>query len=144
MLGSLQEEAVRRGLYRYMGQRYAKLLETVLCRTRQCISLGRMQTEDELRLYLIDLAPSLVRFRDLDLVVKNLLIEARETDLFSLVAQLAPRAAEERQTAFHQPRTKEPTPCSPLICCLQSTLRSHNPWCGRSLWRSRYSRSNAW
>ena len=32
-LSHLQEEAVRRGLYRYMGQRYAELLGTVLCRT---------------------------------------------------------------------------------------------------------------
>ena len=108
-LSLLQDEAVRRGLYRYMGQRYAELLETVLCRTRQCISLGRIKTEDELRHYLIDLAPSLVRFRDLDLVVKDLLIEARQTGLFSLVAQLAPRPAEERQTAFHRSRTKELT-----------------------------------
>ncbi len=86
-MSSLQEEAVRRGLYRYMGQRYAELLEMVLCRTPQCISLGRIKTEDELRHYLIDLAPSLVQFRDLDLVRKDLLIEARQTGLFSLVAQ---------------------------------------------------------
>ena len=90
-LSLLQDEAVRRGLYRYMGECYAKSLETVLCRTRQCISLGRIETEDELRHYLINLAPSLVRFRDLDLVVKDLLIEARQTGLFSLVAHLAPR-----------------------------------------------------
>ena len=78
----------------------------MLCRTRQCISLGRIKTEDELSHYLINLAPSLVRFRDLDLVVKDLLIEARQTGLFSLVSQLAPRPAEERQTAL---RTKELT-----------------------------------
>ena len=64
-LDLLQDEAVRRGLYRSMGECYAKLLSSVLCRTRQCIFLGRIKTEDELSHYLIEVAPSLVRFRTL-------------------------------------------------------------------------------
>ena len=109
-LSLLQDEAVRRGLYRYMGEFYAQALSSVLCRTRQCICLGRIKTEGELSHYISALAPSLVRFRDLDLVVKDLLIEARQMGLFSLVSQLAPPPAEEHQIALHQPRTKELTP----------------------------------
>ncbi len=56
LMSSLQEEAVRRGLYRYMGGS----VEVLLHRTRQCIAFGRIRTEDELRLYLVDLAGSLV------------------------------------------------------------------------------------
>ena len=85
-LSLLQEEAVRRGLYRYMGECYTKLLETMLCRTRQCIALGRIRTDEELRLYLIDLAGSLVRYRDLALAINDLIIHARQTGVYSLLA----------------------------------------------------------
>ena len=88
-LSLLQEEAVRRGLYRYMGECYAKVLETMLCRTRQCIVLGRIRTDEELRLYLIDRAGSLVRYRDLALAINDLLIHARQTGLYSLLASTA-------------------------------------------------------
>ncbi len=105
-LKSLQEEAVRRGLYRYMGQRYAKLLETVLCRTRQCISLGRIKTEDELKHYLIDLAPSLVWFRDLDLVVKDLLIDARQTGCSALSPSWLPGQQKNAKLLFTNPERR--------------------------------------
>ena len=85
----LQEEAVRRGLYRYMGECYAKVLETMLCRTRQCIAFSQIKTDDELRVYLIDLAGSLVRYRDLALAKDDLLIHARQTGLYSLLASTA-------------------------------------------------------
>ncbi len=85
-LSLLQEEAVRHGLYRYMGECYAMVLETMLCRTRQCIAFGRIKTDDELRLYLINLAGSLVRYRDLALARNDLLIHARQTGLYSLLA----------------------------------------------------------
>ena len=49
LLCSLQVEAVRRGLYRYMGQRYAEADEALLKRTRQCIAFGRIRTEDQLK-----------------------------------------------------------------------------------------------
>ena len=66
VLGPLQEEAVRRGLYRYMGERYAQVLGTTLCRTRRCILSGRIETDDALKEYLRLTAETLVRFRDSD------------------------------------------------------------------------------
>ncbi len=103
-LSLLQDEAVRRGLYRYMGERYAKLLDTVLCRTRQCIAFGRIRTEDELRLYLVDLAGSLVRYRDLALAINDLLIHARQTGLYSFLAS----TAAENQPHHGSPHDRDP------------------------------------
>ena len=89
MLGSLQIEAVRRGLYRYMGQRYAEAVEKLLARTRQCIAFGRIRTDDQLKRYLVELAESLVPYSDLDRAVNDLLIHARQTGLYSLLASTA-------------------------------------------------------
>jgi hypothetical protein len=87
-LSLLQEEAVRRGLYRYMGECYAKELEATLCRTRRCIALGRIKTDDELKFYLTDLAATLVRYRDLAPAINDLLIQARQTGVYSLLAHI--------------------------------------------------------
>ena len=87
-LGLLQEEAVRRGLYRYMGECYAKELEATLLRTRRCIVLGRIKTNDELKIYLTDMAATLVRFRGFALVINDLATQARQTGLCSLHAHL--------------------------------------------------------
>lgn len=103
-LSLLQEEAVRRGLYRYMGECYAKELESMLSRTRQCIALGRIRTDDELRLYLIELAGSLVRYRDLALAINDLLIHARQTGVYSLLAS----AAAENQHHHGSPHDRDP------------------------------------
>ena len=100
-LGLLQEEAVRRGLYRYMGERYAQVLGATLCRTRQCILSGRIQTEDALKQYLRRMAETLVRFRDLDLVIIDLLIEARQTGLYSLIALVRARSECALHSALH-------------------------------------------
>ncbi len=56
-----------------MGECYAKEFEATLLRTRQCIVLGWIVTDDELRRYLTDLATTFVRFRDLALVINDLL-----------------------------------------------------------------------
>ncbi len=58
VLSALQVEAVRRGLYRYMGQRYAEAVEALLERTRQCIAFGRIRTEDQLKRYLVEACES--------------------------------------------------------------------------------------
>ncbi len=89
MLGSLQAEAVRRGLYRYMGQRYAEAAKELLARTRQCIAFGRIRTEDHLKRSLVELAASLVAYGDLDIAINDLLIHARQTGLYSLLASTA-------------------------------------------------------
>ncbi len=89
LMSSLQEEAVRRGLYRYMGQRYAEAVEVLLHRTRQCIAFGRIRTENELRLYLVDLAGSLGRYSDRALAINDLPIRARQTGLYSFLASTA-------------------------------------------------------
>ena len=89
MLGSLQVEAVRRGLYRYMGQRYAEAVEELLARTRQCIAFGRIRTDDQLRRYLVELAASLVPYSDLALAINDLLIHARQTGMYLLLASTA-------------------------------------------------------
>ena len=89
VLSALQVEAVRRGLYRYMGQRYAEAVEALLGRTRQCIAFGRIRTEDQLKRYLVELARSLVPYSDLDRAVNDLLIHARQTGLYSLLASTA-------------------------------------------------------
>ena len=104
LMSSLQEEAVRRGLYRYMGQRYAGAVEVLLHRTRQCIAFGRIRTEDELRLYLVDLAGSLVRYRDLALAINDLLIHARQTGLYSFLASIAA----ENQPHHGSPHDRDP------------------------------------
>jgi len=103
-LSLLQEEAVRRGLYRCMGQHYAKVLETMLCRARQCIAFGRIKTDDELRVYLIELAGSLVRYRDLALAMNDLLIHARQTGLYSLLASTGAH----QQSQFGSPHDSDP------------------------------------
>ena len=105
----MQEEAVRRGLYRYMGQRYGAELEDTLQRTRQCIESGQITTDEALRCYLTSVAPSLARFRDLDLIVNDLLISARQTGLYSLIGQSHPGPAGESHITFDQSRTKELT-----------------------------------
>lgn len=89
VLSALQVEAVRRGLYRYMGQRYAEAVEALLERTRQCIAFGRIRTEDQLKRYLVELARSLVPYSDLDRAVNDLLIHSRQTGLYSLLASTA-------------------------------------------------------
>ncbi len=89
VLSALQVEAVRRGLYRYMGQRYAEAVEALLERTRQCITFGRIRTEDQLKRYLVELAKSLVPYSDLDRAINDLLIHARQTGLYSLLASTA-------------------------------------------------------
>ena len=89
LLSSLQEEAVKRGLYRYMGQRYAEALKDLLAQTRQCIAFGRIRTNDQLKRYLIELAASLVPYSDLDLAINDLLIHARQTGMPSLLASTA-------------------------------------------------------
>jgi hypothetical protein len=113
-LSLLQEEAVRRGLYRYMGQDYAKVLETRLCRARQCTAFGRIKTDDELRIYLIELAGSLVRYRDLSLAINDLLIHARQTGLYSLLASTGAH----QQPHFGSPHDSDPA--------MQDHLRSAN------------------
>ena len=89
VLSALQVEAVRRGLYRYMGQRYAEAVEALLDRTRQCIAFGRIRTEDQLKRYLVELAKSLMPYSDLDRAINDLLIHARQTGLYSLLASTA-------------------------------------------------------
>ena len=89
MLGSLQIEAVRRGLYRYMGQRYAEAVKELLARTHQCIAFGHIRTEDQLKRYLVELAASLMPYSDLDLAINDLLIHARQTGMYSLLASTA-------------------------------------------------------
>lgn len=75
-----------------MGECYAKELEATLSRTRRRIVLGRIKTDDELKFYLTDLAATLVRFRDLALVINDLLIEARQTGLYALIVQVHGRS----------------------------------------------------
>lgn len=106
----MQEEAIRRGLYRYMGDRYGAELEGTLRRTRTCIAAGRITTDEDLRLYLTHVAVSLVRFRDLELVINDLLIEARQTGLYCLITHSRSRLAGQRPLALHQPGTKELLP----------------------------------
>lgn len=89
LMSSIQEEAVRRGLYRYMGQRYAEAVKELLARTRQCIAFGRIRTDDQLKRYLGELAASLVAYSDLDLAINDLLIHARQTGMYSLLASTA-------------------------------------------------------
>lgn len=89
VLSALQVEAVRRGLYRYMGQRYAEAVEALLERTRQCIALRRIRTEEQLKGYLVELAESLVPYSDLNLAINDLLIHARQTGMYSLLASTA-------------------------------------------------------
>lgn len=90
-LENLQEEAVARGLYRYMGERYSKKLASTLSRTRRCILAGRIRTDDELRFHLTTTASTFMRFRDVELVVNDFLIEARQTGLYSLIEQVHAR-----------------------------------------------------
>ncbi len=107
-LSLLQEEAVRRGLYRYMGECYAMVLEGLLCRTRQCIAFGRIKTDDELRVYLLSLAGSLVRYRDLALAKNDLFIHARQTGLYSLLASTGrPVPAHHRSPHDRDPAIKD-------------------------------------
>ncbi len=95
-LPQMQEEAVRRRLYRYMGERYGTELEGTLRCTRTCIGAGRITSDDELRRYLTHVAVSLVRSRDFDLVINDLLTEARQTELYCLIDKSRSRLAGER------------------------------------------------
>ena len=105
MLSSLQEEAVRRGLYRYMGQRYAEAVKELLARTRQCIAFGRIRTEGHLKRSLVELGGSLVPYSDLDLAINDLLIHARQTGMYSL---LASTAAEKLSPHHGSPHDRDP------------------------------------
>ena len=104
LLSSLQEEAVRRGLYRYMGQRYAEALKELLARTRQCIAFGRIRTEDQLKRYLVELAGSLVPYSDLDPAINDLLIHARQTGMYSLLVD----ATAESSPFYRSPYDRDP------------------------------------
>ncbi len=104
LLSSLQEKAVRRGLYRYMGQRYAEALKDLLAQTRQCIAFGRIRTEDQLKRYLVELAGSLVPYSDLDPAINDLLIHARQTGMYSLLVD----ATAESSPFYRSPYDRDP------------------------------------
>ena len=103
-LSLLQEEAVRQGLYRYMGKIYAEILEATLKRTRRCILAGRIGTDDELKRFLVHLAGNLEQYRDLDRVINDLLIEARQTGLYSLLPKKQPAQERPHADAFRTER----------------------------------------
>ena len=103
-VAALQEEAVRQGLYLYMGLVYSRALRAALDQARRCILARRITADGELRHYLENVALTLEHYRDLDLVENDLLIDARQMGLYSLMAQLQPS---KELSHANQPRVQQ-------------------------------------
>ena len=59
----LQEQAVREGLYRCLGERYSFALQSAISQARNAIQLGLIGSEPELAAFIQTMAASLKRFR---------------------------------------------------------------------------------
>jgi hypothetical protein len=83
----LQEEAVREGLYRCLGERYS-LLQSAISQARNAIQLGFIGSEAELAAFIQTMGDSPKRFRREDRTLSDLSIDARQGGLYELIAPL--------------------------------------------------------
>ena len=90
-----QEEAVRQGLYRYLGQQYALALQSAISQARNAIQLGVIGSEAELTAFIHTLTDSLKRFRREDRTLSDLSIDARQGGLYELIGSLGERSCRE-------------------------------------------------
>src|SRR5450432_3586882 len=81
----LQEEAVRQGLYRYLGEQYALALQSAISQATKSIQLGLVCSEAELGGFIQSMAESLSCFRREDRARCDLLIDARQEGLYELI-----------------------------------------------------------
>ena len=87
----LQEEAVREGLYRCLGERYSLALQSAISQARNAIQLGLIRSEAELGAFIQTMVDSLKRFRHEDRTLSDLSIDARQGGLYELIASLGER-----------------------------------------------------
>jgi hypothetical protein len=87
-LERLQEEAVRQGLYRYLGERYAWALQSAISQARSAVQMGLIGSEAELAAFIQTKGDSLERFRREDRTLSDLFIDARQGGLYELIAPL--------------------------------------------------------
>ena len=76
-----------------MEQGYADAVKLLIHRTPQCIAFGRIRTEDELRIYIVDLAGLIVRYRHLAFAINDLLTHARQTACIRFLRVPPPRTS---------------------------------------------------
>jgi hypothetical protein len=99
----LQEEAVRQGLYRCLGQQYALALKSAISQARNAIQLGMIGSEAELAAFIQTMGDSLKCFRREDRTLSDLSIDARQAGLFELIAPLG-RGDQDASTNSHGPQ----------------------------------------
>jgi hypothetical protein len=83
----LKEEAVRQGLYRYLGEQHALALQSAISQATKLIQLGLICSEAELAGFIQSLAESLSCFRCEDRALCDLIIDARQGGLYELIKE---------------------------------------------------------
>ncbi len=81
----LQQEAVRQGLYRLLGKRYALALSSMIALAEDAILHRQINSDDELAIFLEGAAASLNRFDRGDKALRDLRIDARQKGLYTLI-----------------------------------------------------------